>query len=244
MKSKLTGCLMLAAIVCCLYSCGGETTKESDTETSIVDTSSTAVAQPTSTIVTTAEQLMVVTHKVKDFAKWKMGYEAHDSARLAAGIHKYVLGRHVDDSSMILVAMKIDDLAKAKDFGKSADLKKVMQNLGVVGSPSIRFITATWQDTGMISSGLRSRTDFKIKDWDTWFKSFQEGKQERIDNGIAERVVGHDADDNKSVSVVMAIVDTTKARAYWKSDALKKRREAGGVISEPTRFVFHVVHRY
>jgi hypothetical protein len=244
MKSKLTGCLIAAAVVCCLYSCGGEGSKETETDTSIIDTTTTAVVMPTSTIVTSAEQMMVVTHKVSNFQKWKMGYEAHDSARLAAGIHKYVLGRHVNDSNMILIAMKIDDIAKAKDFGKSADLRKTMQKLGVLGTPSIRILRAVWQDTGTISSPIRSRTNFKVKDWDAWFKSFQEGKQERIDNGISERVVGHDVDDNKNVSLVTAITDSAKAAAYWKSDALKKRREAGGVITEPDRFLFRVVHRY
>lgn len=244
MKSKLTGCVMFAAFVCCLYSCGGDGTKETPTETSIVDTTEAAVVPAANTVVTTPVQMMVVTHKVKDFQKWKQGYESHDSVRLAAGIHKYVLGRGVNDSNMILVAMRVDDIAKAQDFGKSADLKKVMQNLGVLGTPDIRYLTATWQDTGMITTALRSRTNFKVKDWDAWFKSFQEGKQQRIDNGIVERVVGHKTDDNKEVSIVTAIVDTAKAYAYWKSDLLKQRRAAGGVIGEPDRFVFKVVHRY
>jgi len=39
-------------------------------------------------------------------------------------------------------------------------------------------------------------------------------------------------------------MDTAKAFAYFNSDALKKRREAGGVIGEPKRFLFRVVQRY
>ncbi len=61
---------------------------------------------------------------------------------------------------------------------------------------------------------------------------------------LTARVIGHDPDDNKKVSLVTAVIDTAKAFAYWKSDALKKRREAGGVIGEPERFVFQVVKRY
>jgi hypothetical protein len=91
---------------------------------------------------------------------------------------------------------------------------------------------------------IRSRTTFSVKDWDAWLKSFQEGKQERIDNGIVVRVIGHEADDNKKVTLVTALTDTAKAFAYYKSDALKKRREAGGVIGEPQRFLFKVAKRY
>jgi len=82
------------------------------------------------------------------------------------------------------------------------------------------------------------------KDWDAWQKSFEDGKQERIDNGLTVRVVGHDPDDNKKVSLVTAVMDTAKASAYWKSDMLKKRRAAGGVIGEPKRFVFTIARRY
>ena len=63
-------------------------------------------------------------------------------------------------------------------------------------------------------------------------------------NGVVDRVYGHDPDDNTKVSLVTAVTDTAKAFAYWKSDELKKRRAAGGVIGEPKRFLFYVVKRY
>lgn len=244
-RYQLTGVLFCTALVLFLVSCGGDGSKEETSDAAATDTS-TAATQPVAvnTIVTTPQLMMIIEHKVADFAKWKAAYESHDSARLANGLHNYVIGRGVQDSNMVLVALKADDLAKAKAFGKDPDLRKRMKNGGVTGNPSILFYNATWQDTATIGSRLRSRTSFSVKDWAAWLKNFEEGKQERLDNGIAERVVGYDADDNKKVSLVTAILDTAKASAYWKSDALKKRREAGGVISEPRRFVFQVVQRY
>src|SRR6202035_4156103 len=129
------------------------------------------------------------------------------------------------DSNIVLVAVKVDDMAKAKAFAKGASLKKAMQKSGVTGPPSISFVTIVFQDTADISSPFRSRTTYTVKDWDVWQKAFEEGKQERIDNGIAVRAYGHDADDNKKVALVTALIDTAKANAYWKSDMLKKRRE-------------------
>jgi hypothetical protein len=115
----------------------------------------------------------------------------------------------------------------------------------VTGAPMISFMTAVWQDTSMLAPNtLRSKTTFTVKDWDAWFKNFQEGKQERMDNGIVDRVIGHDVDDNKKVMLVTAVMDTTKAFAYYKSDMLKKRREAGGVIGTPQRFLFQIAKRY
>jgi hypothetical protein len=244
-RSKLAGLLFYAATQFFLISCGGDGRKEqTGADTTTAETTTPVITPEVNTIVTTPENMMIVQHKVGDFAKWKMSYEEHDSMRLAHGVHSYVLGRGVQDSNTVMVVVKVDDVAKAKAFAKDPSLKKAMQKGGVTGAPTISFVTATWQDTANIGAVPRSLTSFTVKDWDAWQKNFDDGKQERTDNGLAVRVVGHDADDNKKVSLVTALMDTAKASAYWKSDMLKKRREAGGVLTEPKRFLFRVVHRY
>lgn len=209
------------------------------------ETSTTpATTTPTSTIVTSPQAMLIVRHKVKDFAAWKMAYDGHDSARMYNGLHNYVIGRGATDSSTVLVALKADDMAKAKAFAKSSGLKQAMQKGGVMGTPTVQFITMTFQDTARIGATLRSETTFKVKGWTAWEKSFKEGEQERIDNGIVVRAYGHDADDSNQVRLVTALTDTAKAYAYWKSDQLKKRRAASGVLTTPERFVFRIVQRY
>jgi len=246
--SQLTGSLFCAALVFFLISCGGngskETTGADSTAAADSGAATTEVTTPPNTIITTPQNMMVATHKVADFAKWLASYEGHDSMRLANGIHSYVIGRGLQDTSMVLVAVKVDDLDKAKAFSKSPDLKKAMEKGGVKGAPSINFFTATYQDTAVIGSTIRSRSILTVKDLDAWQKAFDEGKQMRIDNGVTVRVVGHDPDNNKKVSVVTALVDTAKAFAYFKSDTLKKRMEASGVIGKPDRFIFQIVKRY
>jgi hypothetical protein len=240
----------LAAIVTAamfLSSCGGNEQKTTTEEPAKDTTTTTAAPSETvapSTIVTTPQIMIVVRHKVKDYEKWKVGYEGHDSVRMKYGIHNYVLGRGVKDSNMVLVALKADDLEKVNTFYKDGSLKVVMQKAGVLGAPIRGITTAVFQDTAKINSDLRSMTTFKVKSWAQWQKGFAEGKQERMDNGIVERVIGHDPADSNKVTLVTAIMDTAKASAYWSSDMLKKRREASGVIGTPERFIFRVVHRY
>lgn len=225
-----------------LLSCGGGGEKKAAEST---DTA-TAVTEPApvNTIVTTPENMALVRHKVKNFATWLALYDAHDSMRLANGIHSYVIGRGVEDTNMVFVATKFDDLEKAIAFSKSASLKTAMQKGGVIGAPQRMMVTSVWQDTANIGAVPRVLTELTVKDWDTWKNNFAEGKQERIDNGVLDRVYGHAVDDNHKVHLVTALMDTAKAFAYWKSDALKKRREAGGVVGEPRRFVFTIVKRY
>ena len=244
--SGFTSLLFHAVLVFFLTSCGGSgNEKTTATDSAAADTAAKApAAAEINTIITTPQNMVVVTQKVRNYAKWKIVYDGHDSARLANGAHNYVIGRGLQDSNVVMVALKIDDTAKAKAFAKSPGLRTAMQKGGVVGTPTISFITETWQDTAIIDSKIRSTTIFTVKDWDAWQKAFDEGKQERTDNGIAARVIGHDLNNNKKVALVTALTDTAKAFAYFKSDALKKRREASGVIGEPSRFLFRIVQRY
>jgi hypothetical protein len=243
-QSKLACMLLCVAMPFFFTSCGGDgSEKKMSTDSTAADSTKVAVT-PKITTITAPQDMMVVTHKVSNFAKWKTSYEAHDSMRLVNGIHSYVIGRGAQDSNMVLVAVKVDDMAKAKSFAKDPSLKQAMQKGGVTGMPSFAFVTMTFQDTATISSDLRSRTTFTVKDWNAWQKSFQEGEQERLANGITVRAFGHDADNDKKVVLVTALIDTTKAYAYWKSDMLKQRRAASGVVGEPERFVYKVVKRY
>ncbi|HTI92781.1 MAG TPA: hypothetical protein VL727_19425 [Puia sp.] len=243
-QSKLAGMLLYAAMPFFFASCGGGGSETKTISDSTRADSATVAVMPKTTTITTPQNMMVVTHKVANFAKWLPSYEAHDSMRLASGIHSYVIGRNEKDSNMVLVGVKVDDLAKAKTFAKDPSLKEAMKKGGVVGSPSFSFVTMTFQDTAMISSNLRSRTTFTVKDWDAWQKAFQEGEKERADNGITVRAYGHDPDNDKKVTLVTAVMDTAKAFAYWKSDMLKQRRAASGVIGEPQRFLYRVIKRY
>jgi len=248
-QSRFTAVLYSAVLLFFLTSCGDGADKKSDSADSAAATTDTATQTPSTpapvnTIVTTPVNMAIITHKVKDFSKWLAGYESHDSVRLANGLHNYVIGRGFTDTNMVLIALKADDVAKAKAFAKDANLKTAMQKAGVIGAPEITVGIATWQDTAALPGAIRSRTTMSVKDWDIWVKSFEEGRQERLDNGIIDRVISHDADDNKKIGLVTAVTDTAKAFAYYKSDALKKRREAGGVISEPKRFLFTIGKRY
>lgn len=237
--------LLCTALAFFLISCADNTDKPADATP--VDTMSNKSNPPvteTNNIITTPENIMVVRHKVSDFAKWKISYEAHDSMRLANGIHSYVIGRGVDDSNTVMVAVKADDMAKAKAFAKDPSLKAAMQKGGVMGTPNIRFTTVVYQDMSSNMSALRSMTMFNVKDWDAWKTAFESNRQVRTDNGVTDRAYGYDPDDNKKVILVVAINDTAKANAYWNSDLIKQKWAEAGVVGRPERFVYRVVQKY
>lgn len=243
---KFYGRLLCAATGFFLLSCNNSG-NNSTTETTTGDTTSatyTTAEKPLNAIVTTPETMMLVRNKVTDYDKWLAGFESHDSLKLANGLHNYVIGRSVADPNMLLVATKADDIAKAKAFGQSPELKQAMQKDGVVGKPTIAFVTTVYQDTSTIATPLRSMTMITVKDWDTWKAGFESHRQDRLDAGLTDRVYGHDPTDNHKVTIVVAVSDTAKANAFWNSDKLKDDMAKGGVVGKPERFMFRMAKKY
>lgn len=245
-QPKIRFALLCTTVLLLLTSCSNTGNSHTETTDGTVrtDTVQTKTAPAPSNIVTTPENIIVVRYKVSDYAKWRAQYDSRDSMRLANGVHNYVLGRSVKDPNAVLVAVKADDMTKAKAFAKSPALKSAMQKGFVVGTPTYTFTTVVYQDMSPNLSDLRSMNFFQVKDWDRWQKAFDSGRQWRMQNGLTDRAYGHDVDDNHKVVMVAAINDSAKAEAYWKSDSLKSRRKAAGVVGDVERFVYRVVQKY
>ncbi len=147
-----------------LASCG-EDKEKTTTETVSTDTGATANTNneaPASTIVSTPQHMMLVKHRVKNYDAWLPSFEAHDSMKLANGLHNYVVGQKVGDPTMLFVSLKADNIDRAIAFSKDPSLRQAMQKGGVTGAPDMSFVTIVWQDTQTISSNIRSLTTFAV----------------------------------------------------------------------------------
>jgi heme-degrading monooxygenase HmoA len=83
---------------------------------------------------------MLVHHKVRDFAKWKPFFERHESTREASGSKSAQVFQNIDDPTDVFILFGWDSVENAKKFSISDDLKKVMEQAGVVGIPHIHFL--------------------------------------------------------------------------------------------------------
>lgn len=83
---------------------------------------------------------VLIRHKVKDFAKWKRGYDAHAPMRRKAALRQKVLLRGVRNPKDVLILFQAASLSKAKAFASSANLRKAMKEAGVVGKPEITYL--------------------------------------------------------------------------------------------------------
>ncbi len=243
MNKSIRFALLCTAFSLLLTSCG-DTTTTTKSETENTDTVSKVVEPAQSNINTTPENIVIVRYKVSDYAKWRASYDSRDSMRAANGLRNYIIGRGVKDTSIIMVALKTDDIAKAKAFTKDASLKSALQKGYVIGTPKYNFTTVVYQDMSTNMSDLRSMTFFTVKDWDAWKTSFEGSRQTRVENALTDRAYGYDTDDNHKVVLVVGVNDSTRAEAFWNSDRIKQLRAASGVVGEVERFVYRIVQKY
>ena len=82
----------------------------------------------------------MVHHKVRDFTQWKPFFDRHESTRKAGGSKSAQVFQNIDDPTDIFVLVEWDSLGNAKKFAISDDLKKTMEQAGVIGNPHVHFL--------------------------------------------------------------------------------------------------------
>ena len=191
-----------------------------------------------------AQEFMTIKHKLANYAKWKPMYDADDSARMANGLHNYVIARGVDDSNMVLVAVHMDDVIKATAFAANPALKEVMKKAGVMGAPETDYLHSVMNDTTAIQQTIRVMIKHRVKDFAVWKKSFDEHKPARMEAGLTDRVIAYTIGDDHQVTLVFAVADLAKAKAFSESKALADRMKAAGVEGPPSVFYYRIVQKY
>ncbi len=83
---------------------------------------------------------LLVRHKVRDFAEWKRGYDAHLPKRLESGLTEKYLLHEVNDQNEVTILFEALDINRARAFVESADLRETMKKVGVVDKPDIHIL--------------------------------------------------------------------------------------------------------
>jgi hypothetical protein len=85
---------------------------------------------------------LTVHFKVKDFNAWRTSYNGHEKERATAGITNGRVFQSANDPNDVVILQDVADVAKARTWLGSNEMKSVLEKSGVVGSPSIRFAAA------------------------------------------------------------------------------------------------------
>lgn len=79
---------------------------------------------------------LMMTHKVKEWDGFKNEFDKHKQVRLDAGLIDRAIGHPIDDPHEAILVFAVTDMAKAKAFLQSKDLKDKMEKAGVEGKPT------------------------------------------------------------------------------------------------------------
>jgi hypothetical protein len=232
----------LAAGIIFFSSCNSKGDKKAD------ENKTDSTGTKTETKVTPAAgpgSVMIIRHQVADYAKWKVGYDGHDSARLANGVHSYLIARGIEnDSNTVLVATRMDDVNKAKAMVADPAMQEVMKKAGVIGKPVIDYIEAVMNDTTAITQTVRCMVRHEVTDWDAWKKVYDADQPARQAAGLTDRVLAHTVGDTHNVTIVFAVADVAKAKAFASSKSLADKMKEGGVKGPPDMFFYKIVQKY
>jgi hypothetical protein len=78
-----------------------------------------------------------IRHRVADFDAWKVAFDDHGRVRQEHGLVDTGLYRDEDDDGMVTIVMTTDDIARAREFFASDDLRETMKGAGVVSQPEM-----------------------------------------------------------------------------------------------------------
>ena len=233
---KLKSIYILTTGILC-FSCSSNT--KSKTEPTIEKTASATTSVPV-TAGFDPYTMVFVEHPIPSFDLWLSVFNAHDATRKANGLTVLRVGRNIDDSNMVMIRMKADDLNKAKEFSKA--LKKDMQDAGRTVDPKVSYVTVIRDDSSDTEIKERALVSYHVKDFDSWLKIYDEkGKATREPHGLIDRGLARGVEDPNTVYILFAVSNIKKARARLSSSELRRILRNAGVDSRMTVSFYKVV---
>ena len=83
---------------------------------------------------------VMIRHRVEDYEKWRVVFDAHESTRTAFGIKEKYVWHTIDDKNEVTVLFEVADIEKSKEFLELPELKEAMQEAGVLTKLDIYFL--------------------------------------------------------------------------------------------------------
>ncbi len=80
-----------------------------------------------------------ISHEVKDFDTWKEAFDKDEGRRSEAGLTLAGMATDSENSNVVYIMFATDDLEAVKGMLENPDIKKVMEEAGVVSEPTVQF---------------------------------------------------------------------------------------------------------
>lgn len=86
------------------------------------------------------DNVVLIRHKVGNYSKWKMVFDARDAVRKSNGCKGAHLFCSTDNPREVVLVLEWDDLRKARQYIGSDDTRDAMARAGVSDMPDVYFL--------------------------------------------------------------------------------------------------------
>lgn len=80
--------------------------------------------------------VVVLSHPVADFKKWKTFYDADAGRRTEAGLKEIIVGQDANDPKMVYMVYETDKPEIMRQMLSDPNLGEIMKEAGVTGPPN------------------------------------------------------------------------------------------------------------
>ena len=183
---------------------------------------------------------MLTSYHIADWDQWKAVFDANEANRAANGFVAHHINRAENDPNALSIYLAVGDLDQAMAYGRSDDLRALMEEAGVVSPPELSWLkpaaeAAVWDRNvpGVIITHM-------VADFDSWLEGYKSAEADAM--RAAAGVIGHAANqgmENPDLALVYHQAETfDDLRALASSDELRHVMKDAGVTSEP-EFTYH-----
>lgn len=81
--------------------------------------------------------VVILTHKVENYQKWKPIYDKDVERRKKAGLKEIICGQKSGEPNNVYMIFESSDPNKAKEMLNDTELKGLMDDAGVISKPEI-----------------------------------------------------------------------------------------------------------
>ncbi len=177
--------------------------------------------------------ILVCSAKVKDFDKWKVGFDAHMDKRKGAGVLGHHISRGVEDANMVTVYLPMATTEKFAEMAKSEDMTKAMMEAGVEGKPEVHMIKPM-DNKAILDRDIPGLIIMaEVEDYAAWKTVFDEHAEIHKKANIIGYAVNQDAEDANKIVVLLQAEKTEELAAFLGSKELKDGMKKAGVKGKP-----------
>jgi hypothetical protein len=81
-----------------------------------------------------------VTHEVKNYADWKVGFDSDETNRAAIGVKITGVYTAHDNENLVTITSEVPSVEAAQGFINNPMMKETMEKAGVISAPQISIV--------------------------------------------------------------------------------------------------------